>query len=200
MSEQKDLGGKQTPDSIRERGKALEDSFFKKMESEKLDRLRIEHRQQVTLDGLSAASGVTDAAFLNLALELGIAAETLTALTLVPLVQVAWADGTVDDRERKAVLAAAKEAGVTADSAAAEMLGGWLDSRPYPVLFDAWKQYVAALRGELDPAKFEVVRAGVTERAVAVAESARGYLGLGAKISKVERDVLDEIEQAFTGA
>ena len=61
-------------------------------------------------------SGLTDPDLLNLLLELGIDSETLAALTLVPLVEMAWADGSISAHERVAVLEAATLIGVVRES------------------------------------------------------------------------------------
>ena len=54
---------------------------------------------------------VADDAVLEKLANFGMDASTLAALSLAPLVLVAWADGEVDAKERDAVLAAAAEVG-----------------------------------------------------------------------------------------
>jgi uncharacterized membrane protein YebE (DUF533 family) len=66
----------------------------------------------VRKEALAAASGITDDAVLDRLAAFNLGADTLAALSVAPLVVVAWADGGIDDKERSAVLAGAAEAGL----------------------------------------------------------------------------------------
>ena len=68
---------------------------------------------------------------------------------LLPLVVVAWADGTVDAKERKAVLEAAEGAGVAKGDAPHALLEAWLAVRPPENFMDAWEGYARELRDVL---------------------------------------------------
>ncbi len=128
---------------------------------------------------------------------LGLDGETVAALGLVPLIEVAWADGRMDDAEHKAVLAAARERGVDDASPAGLLLDGWLSTPPPPRLLEVWTQYVQALGENLEVAERHTLRDEVIGRARAVAEAAGGFLGLGSKISQAERDMIARLEAAF---
>ena len=178
-----------------DRRKALEDSFFAK-ENEKLRKaLREKEEAKNKKEALSAASGITDDAVLEHLLALNIRSDTLAALSLVPLVEVAWADGTMDDSERIAILSAAKDAGLSGDSAA--LLDGWLATRPSDKVLSAWKEYVSALASTMDAAAKDKLKQELLGRARTVAESASGFLGIG-KISREEEDKLEELAGAFS--
>jgi len=60
---------------------------------------------------LAEASGLTDIDLVDRLVGLGIRASTLAALTLVPLIEVAWADDRMEAKERDAILAAAAATG-----------------------------------------------------------------------------------------
>ena len=84
-----------------DRRKALEEEFFKK-ESEKLRaRLREQADRETARAALAEASGIGDAEVLDRLVQLGMSAETFAALSLVPLVEVAWASGKVEPQERE---------------------------------------------------------------------------------------------------
>ena len=74
--------------------------------------LRQKHEQAARAEDLAAASGIQNPAVLEALAAVGVRAETLTALALVPLVAVAWADGEVQTGERFAILRAAHELGL----------------------------------------------------------------------------------------
>jgi uncharacterized membrane protein YkoI len=100
-----------------DRRKALEEEFFAKQNQRLLRQLRETTAAKATHDALAAASGITDAAVLAQLAAVDLNSETMAALALVPLVEVAWADGTLDAKERSALLAAAEDAGLSQDSA-----------------------------------------------------------------------------------
>ena len=84
-------------------------------------------------------------------LALEIDSETLAALTLIPLVEVAWADGSIAQQERDAILEAAASVGITPESESYFLLGNWLKKAPPAGLLEAWESYVAALSETLTP-------------------------------------------------
>ncbi len=148
-----------------DRKKALEDSFFAK-ESEKLRRELAEgEAMQANRDALSEASGITDDAVLEHLIALDIASDTLVALSLVPLVEVAWADGNVDDKERQAILAAAEAAGLDGEGASGQLLNRWLAEKPDREVLATWKEYVSALSETLSGDRRDALKQGLLGRA-----------------------------------
>jgi len=177
------------------RGKALEELFFAR-ESEKFHQARQEKDDAETRRAtLSAASGISDDTVLDQLIALNITSDTLAALALVPLVEVAWADGDVDKREAKAILSAAADSGLSAEGAA--LLDGWLMFQPGSNILAAWKAYVSALTSNMDAVARDNLKQELLSRARAVAESAGGILGIGT-ISKEEESKLEELAEAFS--
>src|SRR5687767_3627501 len=126
-------------DVFGDRRKALEDAFFRDRDQQLLERLRLEletieaHRQ------LAHVSGILDERVLKNLVKAGGQDETLIALTLIPLGEVAWADGAVSQEEREAVLKAAAENDVKPGTAARELLDRWLRDRPDVRIIASWK-------------------------------------------------------------
>jgi len=180
-----------------DRRKALEEEFFAKQNQRLLQQFRETTVAQARSEALAAASGITDAAVLAQLAAVGLSSETMAALALVPLVEVAWADGTLDAKERSALLAAAEHAGLSTDSASYQMLEAWLRERPSPKLLETWKAYVAILSRTLDVHATAALKQDLLGRARGIAEAAGGFLGLGKRISSAEQAVLTELEQAF---
>jgi hypothetical protein len=180
-----------------ERRKALEEEFFRKQDEKLRAQLRARLESQAHREALARASGITDAAVLDRLVGLGLDADTVAALALVPLVRVAWADGRMDERERQAVRAAARERGIDDASPAGLLLEGWLSTAPPSSLREAWVGYVQALCARLSAPERERLREEVLGRARAVADAAGGFLGLGSKVSQAERDELARLETAF---
>jgi hypothetical protein len=172
---------------------SLEDEFFRKEDLKLIARLRELEKVKETHAELAKVSGIKDEAVLKKLVALNIHPQTLAALTTIPLVEVAWADGAIDDKERKALLDAAKKSG----GVDATLLEQWLSKKPEAKLLEAWKVYVQGLAKELGAAEFATLKADVLGRARAVAEASGGLLGLGSKVSAKEAAVLKTLESAF---
>jgi hypothetical protein len=180
-----------------DRRRLLEEEFFAK-ENEKLRaQLRQRIESQAHREGLAKASGISHPAVLDHLVKLGLDAETVIALGLVPLIDVAWADGKMAEKERLAVLSAAREKGIDDASPAGLLLASWLSAPPPPKLRNAWIDYVRALCQKLEPHERTELRDDLLGRARAVAEAAGGVLGLGSKISSQEQQELARLEAAF---
>ncbi|MEM9412434.1 MAG: hypothetical protein AAGA30_15070 [Planctomycetota bacterium] len=183
-------------ESLFDRGKALENQFFGDQDQMLLEKLREEIAAKQSQEALSAASGISDPAVLDNLIAHEVTAETLTSLSLIPLVAVAWADANMDTKEKEAILQAAEKAGIQKESASYELLQKWLEHRPSHDLLASWKDYISVLTSTLDPAAVSQLKQTVIGRAKEVAESAGGFLGLGS-VSDVETKVLSDLESSF---
>ncbi len=175
-----------------DRRQALEDAFFHQENEQLLRRLR----NKVARRELADASGISDDAVLADLVELGVDAVSVSALSLVPLVAVAWADREMDERERAAILEAAEQSGIAAGTAAHEALSTWLSKRPPAALFASWQHYAKTSMAGIDAAARKRVCDDVCQRARAVAKAAGGILGI-ATVSQAEEDTLSEIKKTF---
>ena len=182
---------------LKDRRKALENEFFRKENERLAAELRLKRMTEESKAAMSRVSGIEDEAVLDKLVELGIGAETLAAMTLVPLVEVAWADGKVDAKERDAILKGAEAQGIEPGSEAFALLQDWLQNRPPPRLLAAWREYIAALCEEMLPEDRKKLKREVLSRARAVAEAAGGFLGIGGRISREEEQVYGILETAF---
>jgi hypothetical protein len=182
---------------IRERARSLEDEFFAKQEKELIEAIRKRSDKLTQEQGISEASGLLDETVIAELIRLEITAETVTALRLVPVIEVAWADGSIDEKEKRAVLEAASQAGVEQGSPAYGLLEAWMARPPEDALMDAWTSVVASLRATLTYDAVLEVRNELLGGAQKVAEASGGILGLGQKISDAEQAMLDELRAAF---
>lgn len=177
--------------------RGLEEAFF--AEHNELLRQRLVEAERVASRkaALTAASGITDEAVLGRILALDIGPEALAALSLVPLLLVAWADGAVDQAERGAILRAANQARIGSTGRAHDLLEGWLERAPPAALFDTWAAYVHAVVAKLDPAQRADLRTHLLGDLRSVAEASGGFFGLGRTISDAEARMLARLEAAF---
>lgn len=183
-------------DFLGDRRKSLEEAFFHQEEEKQLKKMRAELDKKSGRDDLRSVSGISDDAVLDQLVAAGVTGRTVAALSLVPLLRVAWSDGKMDERERDAVLAAAQGKGIEVGSAAFQILHGWLDRAPADDLFDSWKLYIRELSSSLVAPQRALLKKQILEFARGVAEAAGGILGMK-KVSAAEEKALAEIEAAF---
>ena len=188
------MGDTPTPNHRRE----LEEGFFSPVRRELRTRIRdAERSRSERMFALADASGITNVSMLEKLVAFGVGSEALAALTLYPLIAVAWADGRVDRGERQTALAASEECGLKPDSHSYRLLVEWLDHAPPDrLLREAWVSVVGELCAEMGDDQREDFRGEILARTRAVANATGGFLGLG-KISRVEQQVLDELFAAF---
>lgn len=133
-----------------------------------------------------------DAKLLVLLHQLGMDDMSHKAVALLPLVQVAWADGTVQDSERDLILKLATDKWDVGDEGR-RLLGNWLRYPPSAEYFrrgrEALRQ-LAATDGE------DVDVDDVVDLARKVAKAAGGLFGFGS-VSRSESDALAEIAGAL---
>ncbi len=182
--------------TLEERGRALENQFFDKENKAKIAAMKEKLEAQKTREELRKASGMSDDAVLDKLVELGLRANTIAALSLVPLITVAWADGEIQDNERTAILQGAHGKGLEQGTDGYELLQTWLKAKPSDDLFDAWESYIKALAGQLNEEQNRLLKNQIVGFAKMVATAAGGLLGFG-KVSSSEDKALQRIEAAF---
>jgi hypothetical protein len=132
-------------DSIHERGRALEEEYFRKKNRELIERMQLDARNEQARRDMGTQLGIEDPELLNELQKLGFTADTVALLPLVPVVQVAWADGNVADAERAAIVKLARTRGVAEGSVASHQLAAWLTDRPSPEVFAGATRLIRAL-------------------------------------------------------
>jgi hypothetical protein len=181
-------------DFLGDHRRALESSFFHLQDKQLLEEFRQHLQNQELKAQLTEASGIHDEAVLARLVQLNIRPETLAALSLVPLVEVAWADGTMPAKTREAVMNAAEAVGIQVEDDAHQLLAAWLRQKPDDALLEAWGHYVQALCKQLDDAAAERLKRDLLDRARAVAAATGGFLGIG-RINAAEKAVLDKLDR-----
>ena len=180
-------------ESSEDRRKARESAYFHNQDKELLEtrRSRAMKRRR---DELVNQTGIEAQELLDRMLDWQIEPETLEVLLLVPLVEIAWANGRVDERQRKAVLVAARQKGLQEDSPGDQLLRNWLTTKPPGELLDTWKKYVNTMAQRMTRDKLQALRDDTMDRALFVAEAAGGILGFY-RVSREERAKLDDLAE-----
>jgi tellurite resistance protein len=188
-----------TDELFGDRRRALEDQYFRKREQEIREKLQRRHAQEATRQRMAERTGVADEEILRDLETLGYAPETVMLLHLVPLVQLAWAEGIVDDRERALIIEAARSRGIDEGSAADRQLTDWLKTRPSDDFFEGTLRAIGTIL-HLRPAdERDAAERDLLSYSTAIASASGGILGFG-KISPQERAVLARISNELERA
>ena len=185
-------------DSLDDRRKALEEQFFQKHEKELVQKMRDAAAKASSKAELQKLTGISDDKVLEALSELKLGGAATLVMSLFPVIEVAWADGNVDEKERAAIMEAAKTVGLEQPSPAFEFLTKWLAEKPEPSWHALWAEYVKALVVTMKPDDKALLKATVLGRARVVAEASGGFMGVAFRVSDAEKRVLAKLEQAFS--
>jgi hypothetical protein len=181
-------------DAFKERGRALEEEYFHRKERELIAKMRERAAAESERQRIGATTGVADAQLLQDLQELGYTAETISLLHLVPLLQMAWAEGNVSMRERDLIIEAARARGIESGSAADQQLAGWLAKRPSEELFTTTLRAIRAMLESRPEAERQAGAKDLLSYLTSIATASGGVLGFGA-VNDEERAVLARVTQ-----
>ena len=181
---------------LSDRGRGLEEDYFRKRDRELVEKMRKASAAEEARRAMESQVGL-DPALLKELEELGFTPETVALLPLMPLVQMAWAEGGVSDAERKLIVQLARARGMAEGSAANRQLSTWLSSRPSN---DVFARATRLIRAMLDN---PVTDHGLTaddlvKYAENIAAASGGIFGIN-RISGEERTLLNNIASELKG-
>jgi hypothetical protein len=183
-------------DALHARGKSMEDAYFAERDRELIEKLK---RDLTTAESkrLHAVSlGISEEHVEREFAHLGPGIDVIPTMAILPLVEVAWCDGSVSAAEKAAVLKATAEIGIAKDSPFYQFLQTWLDARPSSAALELWKMYVKEFLATVTADTKAKIREGILGRAEKVAAAAGGILGYNT-ISTAEQKCLQELGKAF---
>jgi tellurite resistance protein len=182
----------QPKDAFDELRKAKEEEYFRRRESDLLEKLRLRAAGEAGRRELGSALETTDPQILEELQALGYNAETVKILFTVPLIYVAWADGSVTPRERSLILELSKVEDKLEGGAVQRQLTQWLDERPAEEFFERTFRVIKSLLAVEPAEERSATKRGLHSNAVRIAEASGGLLGLGS-ISKAERAAMERV-------
>jgi hypothetical protein len=175
-----------------DRRRGLEEDYFRRKDRELIEKMRQATADQQTRAELSASTGLNDPELVRQLQELGFTRETIDVLPLVPIVQMAWAEGGITPAERSLLVRLARERGIAEGSAADRRLTDWMTRRPAEEVFDRATRLIGAILEAGGHAGGAVTADDLIKYCESIAAASGGIFGIG-KISADERATLAKI-------
>jgi hypothetical protein len=179
-------------DPLAERGRTLEEEYFRKKDRELIEKMRAAAAADQVRRDLGARTGLGDPALLDELQSLGFDPETVVLLPLVPLVRVAWAEGGVSPQERKMIVELARARGIANGGTADRQLSEWLAERPADDVFARATRLISAMLAGQTPGASDLSADDLVKYCENIAAASGGLLGIG-RVSAEERKLLASI-------
>lgn len=179
-------------DAFADRGRSLEEEYFHRKERELIDKMRVRAAADNERRRLGEMAGVADEEVLSDLQALGYTPETVMMLYLVPVIQIAWAEGGVSQKERDLIVKAARSRGITEGTPCDQQLHLWLSTRPSDEMFEKSLRAIRTLLQAQPADARDASEKDLLSLATAIASASGGIVGFGA-VSAEERQMLSHI-------
>jgi hypothetical protein len=186
-------------DGLAERGRSLEEDFFRKKDRELIEKMRTAAAAQQARDAIGEKTGLSDPVLLQELHDLGFTPETIVLVPLIPVLEMAWAEGGITPPERQLIVALARRRGIQQGSGADAQLLEWMTHRPAPVVFEKSRRLIVALLASgSEQATGGMTASDLVAYCEKIASASGGILGIG-KISGEERTLLSRLADDLKG-
>jgi len=169
-----------------------EERYFKELEMERRAQLRKKlDKAAAKLQDKRKIADTVDTDDLDIVRRiraLGFDGDSARVFDLLPLVHVAWADGSIQRGERAAIFRVLESRNIGPGGSAFTLFESLLEERPS----DAYMEESLALLRALVRDRGERGR-NIVDLCVTVAEASGGFLGFGDKIASEERELIQAI-------
>jgi hypothetical protein len=179
-------------DAFTKRGRALEEEYFRKKDRELIEKIRQAAATEQARKDLGRKAGLEDPQLIQELQDLGFTPETVGLLPLVPVIQMAWAEGGITKAERELILRLARSRGIEAGSAADRQLTEWLTHQPAEAVFARATRLIRAMLDSTPGQTGDLSADDLVKHCEEIASASGGMLGIG-RISAEERTLLSSI-------
>jgi hypothetical protein len=181
-------------DTLRERGRSLEEDYFRKKDRELIERMRHAAAAEREREELAKTSGLTDPALLQELKDLGFTPATVALLPLVPVLRMAWAEGGVTHAERELLVRLARSRGIAEGSEGDRQLAEWIMRRPDNSTFTRAGRLIRAMLDARAPETSDLSADDLVRYSEQIAAASGGIFGIG-RISAEEKQLLASIAE-----
>lgn len=179
-------------DAFAERGRSLEEEYFHRKEREVIDKMRVRAAAEEQRRLLGEKAGVADEDVLRDLQDLGYTPETVMMLYLVPVIQTAWAEGGISEKERALIVKAARSRGITEGTPCDQQLNMWLSKRPSDEMFEKTLRAIRTILQAQTADTRDASEKDLLSLATAIASASGGIVGFRS-VSDEERQILSHI-------
>jgi hypothetical protein len=179
-------------DAFAKRGRALEEEYFRKKDRELIEKIRQAAATAHARTDLGRKAGLEDPKLVQDLQDLGFTPDTVGLLPLVPIIQMAWAEGGITKPERELILRLARSRGIEAGSAADRQLMEWMTNKPAEDVFARARRLIRAMVDSSSAQTGDLNANDLVKYCEEIASASGGILGIG-RISAEERALLSSI-------
>ena len=172
--------------------RSREEEYFWKKDQELIEKMRRAAAAEQAKRDMGAKAGLNDPEMIEELQALGFTTDTVVLLPLMPLVQIAWAEGGVSDAERQLIVKLARSRGIVEGSAADCQLSAWLASRPDAQVFARATRLIRAMLASPSPAQTGLTADDLVTYCESIAAASGGLFGMK-RISAEERALISTI-------
>ncbi len=180
-------------DIFAEREHWLEEEYFRKKNQELIEKMHQRQAREAERQHMAETIGVKDLELLEALQNLGYTEETVQLLHIVPLVQVAWSESGVADRERELIFKVAQTRGVGSGSAAGQQLTEWLNEKPSEQFFEDTLHAIRVVFETLPADQRQAARRDLISYCSEIASVVEGGLLGRGQITDEERSLIAHI-------
>lgn len=174
--------------------------YFHRADAELIEDMRRRAAFEERRRRMAEACQTGDSRILNALEKLGYDQTNATLLYLVPLIHVAWADGSMDRAERNRILVMAGLQGVRDDIPAYQQLLSWLDRRPPEEFFRGTLNAIQAIFASLPEETQRLRKEHLIRCCREVAFASCGFFGWRSKICIAKRALIQQIDKMLDPA
>lgn len=124
---------------------------------------------------------------------LGFDSDTALLVPLLPVIQVAWADGTSSYREESALKVIAHRRGLREGTPAYERFEEYLAAKPKDNVYRASVEALKAIYDAMDLAEATATKEQMAADCFAVADASGGFMLMGNRLCAEEKELLVEL-------
>ncbi len=179
-------------DFFAELGKAKENYDFLDKDEELIKKMRVRTRLEAERKQMGKVLATADKEILLELQKMGFRRKTIRLLHLVPLIQVAWSEGTVTNFELRKIIEIA-QAEKRLRNTQLEQLLDWINHKPSDEFFATSLKVVRLLLESLSDEEKAESKKDLISYCIAVARASDSVLGSPRRVSDKERAQMEEI-------
>lgn len=175
---------------------APENEYFYPKDLELIEKMRMRARLEADQNQMGKILAVADKQVLRELQKMGFNRKTVRLLYFVPLIQVAWSEGMITGFELRKIIEIAR-LDKRLRKAQFEQLLNWINNKPTDDFFTASLKIIRIMLESLDDAEKAESKKDLISYCTAVARASGGLLGLGNRISDIEKNQIEKIAGAL---